>query len=360
MARLGKGIYKRSDGRYEGRYRKGRNSDGSLLYGHVYAKTAAETQVKLSAVSANLSLRITNAATISSTLRDYLTFIQSQVKLSTHSVYTRYLDKYIEPLLGSVRISKLTQANVQSFADTQINNGLSARTVQSVISFLRAGLAEHIPAQTFTVKLPKHVARETHVLSCVEQSQLEAVLRAVDPINRVGITLCLYTGIRIGELCGLKWEDIDFVTGSLHIRRTIERIKTETVSAKTQLVIQTPKSDTSVRCIPLPQFLLDLLLEHKRGNSGDYVITLNGKPLDPRTVQKRFKRILELAKLRDINFHAATRHTFATRALENGVDIKTLSEILGHSNAAFTMNFYAHSVDAHKRECMEAVATVRR
>ncbi|GHU75222.1 site-specific integrase [Clostridia bacterium] len=357
MARLGKGIYKRSDGRYEWRYHKGRKSDGSLLYGHVYAKTVTEIREKLTLAVANCELEKAQAGTVSSVLKEYLITTRNQLKSSTLSVYERYLEKHIEPLTGDLKIDKLTQTNIQSFANQKINNGLSAQTVQSVIYFLRAGLSEHLPSEAFAVKLPKDNIYEAKALSVDEQHRLEAALEASDEINRIGVTICLYKGIRIGELCSLTWSDVDFDKGSLHIRHTLERIKNNDGNSKTKLMLLPPKSETSTRSILLPKFLIDQLREHKRDFGGDYVISLNGKPVDPRAIQKRFKRLLELAELKDINFHAATRHTFATRVLENGVDIKTLSEILGHSNATFTMNFYAHSIDEHKRKCMETVAT---
>ena len=357
MARLGKGIYKRGDGRYEGRYHKGRKPDGSLLYGHVYARTASEVREKLSQVVATPEPAPTAKGTVNSVLGDYLSAERTRLKASTLAVYERYLDKYIKPNLGDMKLAKLTQANVQTLANKLLEDGLSARTVSAVLSCMKAGLNEQ--SQIFTVKLPKHVQRDAEPLSADEQKRLETALLDSDAINNVGITLCLYTGIRIGELCGLTWDDVDFDKEILHVRRTMERIKSDSGETKTTLTALAPKSETSIRSIPLPQFLLDLLDSHKRGSISEHVISLKNKPIDPRTIQKRFKKILKAAEIDDVNFHAATRHTFATRALENGVDVKTLSEVLGHSNASFTLKRYAHSVDGHKRQCMEAVAARR-
>ncbi|GHU51777.1 site-specific integrase [Clostridia bacterium] len=357
MSRLGKGIYKRSDRRYEGRYHKGRKPDGSLLYGHVYARTASEVREKLSQVVVMPEATPTAKGTVVSALCEYISTVRLRLKASTLAVYERYLDKYIKPNLGDMKLAKLTQANVQAFANKLIDDGLSARTVSAVLSFMRAGLSEQ--SQIFTVKLPKHVQRDAEPLSSDEQKRLETVLADSDAVNNVGITLCLYTGIRIGELCGLTWDDVDFVKATLRIRRTMERIKCDDGGAKTALTALAPKSETSVRSIPLPQFMLNMLTTHKGTAIGEYVISLKNKPIDPRTIQKRFKKVLKVAEIDDVNFHAATRHTFATRALESGMDVKTLSEVLGHRNAAFTLKRYAHSVDGHKRQCMEAVAARR-
>ncbi|GHV42442.1 hypothetical protein FACS189490_11400 [Clostridia bacterium] len=215
MARLGKGIYKRGDGRYMGRYHKGRKPDGSLLYGHVYAKTALEVREKLSQVVMTPEPAPTAKGTVTSVLTEYLSAERLRLKASTLAVYERYLDKYIKPNLGDMKLAKLTQTNVQTFANKLLDDGLSARTVSAVLSFMRAGLSEQ--SQIFLVKLPKHVQRDAEQLSADEQKRLETVLSDSDAVNNVGITLCLYTGIRIGELCGLTWDDVDFGKGTLHV-----------------------------------------------------------------------------------------------------------------------------------------------
>jgi integrase len=165
--------------------------------------------------------------------------------------------------------------------------------------------------------------------------------------------LCLYTGIRIGELCGLMWSDIDFERKLLCINRTIQRIRSNGEN-KTEVTFLTPKSKTSTREIPLPDFLLELLFKHRPLTNGEYVLNYKNKPIEPRTLQYRFKKILQTADVKNVGFHI-TRHTFATRALENGCDVKSLSEILGHGSATVTMNKYAHSSTEHKRGCMNAI-----
>lgn len=162
--------------------------------------------------------------------------------------------------------------------------------------------------------------------------------------------ICFYTGIRIGELCALKWENIDLKRGIISIVNTLYRVKSEKGNKQTELKISTPKSESSVRDIPLPKFLIAKLDAIDR-ESG-FLIQRNGKFIEPNIYARRYKRILEELNIPYRKFHT-TRHTFATRALEIGMDIKTLSEILGHSSPTVTLNLYSHSLPEHKKKEMD-------
>ena len=166
----------------------------------------------------------------------------------------------------------------------------------------------------------------------------------------IGILICLYTGIRIGELCALEWKNIDLKRGVISIKQTLYRIKSDKGKKKTEIVIAPPKSDTSVRDIPLPKFLTAKLKAIEHG--GGFLINRKGKFIEPTVYARRYKAILKELGIRDVKFHT-TRHTFATRALEIGMDIKTLSEILGHASPTVTLNIYAHSLPEHKAKEME-------
>ena len=153
--------------------------------------------------------------------------------------------------------------------------------------------------------------------------------------TNIAILLCLFTGLRVGELCGLKCEDIDFDSAILCVKRTVQRISK---NGKSQVIIGTPKSKTSVRTVPIPAFVLDILRSYR--SCGDfYIITGKGKSAEPRTMQNRFKSILKLCGIRNVNFHLL-RHTYATICIEKDFDPKTLSELLGHADAAITLNRY--------------------
>jgi integrase len=359
-------IYKRKDGRYEARYIKGHDENGKAIYGAVYARTYAEVKEKRDRVKVieKKPPRKEAQRTVTAEMETYLDSIHIQVKPSTLGIYRRYLENYIAPYFKNTRCDQLTVEMTQGFVDRQIENGLSAVTVQSVFSLLRNGLKSAFQGDVLAVNLPKRVSNEVEVLSVDEQKRLEAALKQSDDINHIGITLCLYTGLRIGELCGLMWTDIDFERRLLHVRRTLQRISNTDCASGTSEVSKTkvecllPKSSASRRSIPLPGFLLSLLDEHHTCTPNDgFVISRDGASVEPRNMQYRFEKLLTEANVKKVNFHV-TRHTFATRALENGFDVKTLSEILGHSSATITLKKYAHSLDEHKRRSMESLTAV--
>ena len=356
MPRRERNIYKRKDGRYEARYIEERDENGKAKYGAVYARTYVEVKAKRDQVKAKIQhteiLKLL-PHTIVSELESYLQNIQTQVKESTYCLYQRYLEKYISPHFKNILCSQMSLKIMQGFVDRFLEDGLSVVTAQSVFGFLKNGF-KYLPQDIFAVKLPKHIPQKVEVLSLEEQKRLESAAKDSDAINKISVLLCLYTGIRIGELCGLLWNDIDFERQLLRVERTVQRITKNGMTEKTKVICLTPKSATSKRSIPLPDFLIELLKEHRRNDADSYVITLNGGPIEPRTLQRRFKKLLVIANVRDVVFHVL-RHSFSARALENGFDIKTLSEILGHSSATITLSKYAHVLDEHKRRNMESL-----
>ena len=174
-----------------------------------------------------------------------------------------------------------------------------------------------------------------------------------NPTN-LGVALSLYTGVRIGELCALQWQDIDLVNCTLTVQKTIQRIQTFGGKRKTELIITEPKSTNSLRTIPIPDCIMPMVRQFS-DKPGAYVLSGNNKPVEPRTMQNRFKRILDNANLPSINYHSQ-RHAFATGALEIGFDIKTLAEILGHSSIEVTLSRYIHSSMDRKRACMNLLS----
>ncbi|MGN0575017.1 MAG: site-specific integrase, partial [Ruminococcus sp.] len=165
--------------------------------------------------------------------------------------------------------------------------------------------------------------------------------------------LSLFMGLRIGELCGLKWEDVNFQHKTLHIRRTIQRISSANSSRKTKVVISTPKSDTSFRDIAIPDFLMEYF-EMFRNEANFFILSGADKPVEPRTMQYRYKKILRSAEIEVHNYHKL-RHTFATNCAEKGFDVKTLSVILGHSSVNLTLNRYVHPDYTHERRLMNSM-----
>lgn len=363
MGRRGENIYKRKDGRYEGRYIKEYDATGKARYGAVYAKTYADAKEKLIAAKSKKAepVQQKKRLTVANWFDSYLSAIRIAVKPGTYAVYARYIKNHIAPILGGVLLAELSAQRLQSFAETLTNRGLAPRTVHAVFRFLGEGLREaarqgYCTAVCSKVHLPQIISQNMRVFSLEEQRALERAARR-EGGNQIGVFLCLYTGLRLGEVCGLMWEDIDFQQGTLCVQRTLQRIAAAEGQSKTKLAFLPPKSNASRRTIPLPAFVLEQLKEYRAtcGKNSVYVLHNRGKTVDPRTYQYQFQRLLKKAGIAPANFHAL-RHTFATRALEKGFDVKTLSELLGHRSAAVTLERYAHSLNEHKRSRMELLS----
>ena len=362
MARRQRNIYKRNDGRYEARFIKYRDENGKAVYGSVYAKTYGEVKDRLE--TAKLTIAVSSHAALPNAHKrivrvaeEYLETHKILIKTSTYWVYHGYIKNHIRPYFENMCCNKLNQKQMQTFVANKLESGLSVALTQSVFTFMKKALANTVDANVFQVSFPKNSKPQIDVLTVDEQKRLEAVAKATDNINKVGIILCLYTGIRVGELCGLMWNDIDFDGRQLYIRRTMQRIKCNDTTTKTKIMYQLPKSKSSQRAIPLPEFLLNILKEYRNDSVGEYILMKNGRAIEPRVMQYRFQQLLKLAKIRPRSFHI-TRHCMAVRALETGFDIKTLSEILGHSSPVVTLKRYAHVLDEHKRRSMDSLVAV--
>ena len=207
--------------------------------------------------------------------------------------------------------------------------------------------------------MPHYIPLEAKYLSQADHTKIER--EASKSREGIAVLLSLYAGLRIGEICALKWDDIDFEEGFITISRTRQRVKTESkdTRSKTVVIESDTKTHSSRRTIPLLGFLAVTLSEHKREVGGDYVITSNGEAVEPRTIQYRFGVLLKKAKVRPVNFHVL-RHTFATQCLESGMDVVTLSGIMGHASSKMTLDRYGHSRMEHKREAMRLFDGMRR
>ena len=358
MPRRGENIYKRRDGRWEGRYIYEYDSSGKAKYKYVYARTYSDVRVKMINRSTNYK-----PGSINTTIPDWISWYISskrlKLKISTIKIYERYSVGYIIPFFGETSLKKLNRDILQAFVNSM--SGLAPSTIRSVFSFIKAALKAanklgYIPPVWTDIELPKPKKNEVEVFTKDEQRLIEAALDVKGSPNDIGILLCLYTGLRIGEVCGLKWEDIDFISKRLIINRTVQRI---TIEGKSILYELSPKSESSHRKIPLPSFLIRMLKDIKSVSSSPYVLSTCSHMMDPRTYQYRYKVILENAGVKYLNFHTL-RHTFSVRALESGFDLKTLSEILGHADAGITLKTYAHSLDEHKRISMERLGDLKR
>ena len=371
MPRTGQNIYKRKDGRWEGRYHKGRGSDGKIAYGSVYGRTCADVKRKLSLRRADeplppptASAAGNNNTTFPDVARQWLSVISLKVKPSTYAGYVKSLDLHILPQLGQRKMHHLTAADVSRFAKDKLESGradgkggLSVKTVRDMLSIIKAivdfACNENILCSGFLIPYPMQRQRTMRVLSRQEQAALEKVLQHTPDIHKLGILLCLYTGLRVGEVCALRWQDISPDFTKLSVRQTLQRIQnTSDDGSKTTIHIDTPKSRCSQRDIPIPRFLLPYLRRFAHSNHAFFLGTADAEFTEPRTMQNHFARCVKAAGIAAANFHA-TRHTFATRCIEAGVDAKSLSEMLGHASVNITLNRYVHSSSEQKRLGMD-------
>lgn len=357
MSRRGENIYKRKDGRWEGRYIESYSADGKAKYRSVYARTYGEVRAKLQRRAAP-EKKLSPGISVSDWTAYYLREHRSKIKLSTAKVYDRYLSRYITPFFKNTALSRTSRELLQAFVNSL--SYLSASTVKGIFALLREALKlaykqNYISSVWLGIELPKSGKYNAKAFTTQEQALIENALDISSDPNDIGVLLCLYTGLRIGEACGLKWDDIDLAGQTLTVNRTVQRM---TVDGSSVLKELAPKSESSRRSIPLPSFLAKQLCELKSRSDSPYVLSTNGHAMDPRNFQYRYKKILRRAGVGYANAHTL-RHTFSVRALEAGFDIKTLSEILGHADASVTMKTYAHSLDEHKRTSMELLGSFR-
>ena len=285
-------------------------------------------------------------------------YIKPSVKVRTYERYALIIDKHISTDVGKCEISELSALVLQNFitkllesGNCKTGNGLSANSVNAIISVLQSSLqTAHLigVANEYTankIKRPKLIERPVECFSLKEQKQIEQAVLNSKKDKLFGILLCLYSGLRIGELIALRWSDIDFTKGLLTVSKSCH-------DSKNGLIIDEPKTATSRRVIPLPKQLLPILKSIKKKSDSPFMVSANGKPVSVRSYQRSFELLLKRLNIPHKGFHHSLRHTFATRALECGMDVKTLSEILGHKNPTVTLNRYAHSLIEHKADMM--------
>ncbi len=380
-------ITKRSDGRYMARYTA--NGKRHCIYGETHSEVREKLNQKLVEIARGEFIEPTKE-TVGKWMNEWLvTYALPSVKQSTYISYESYIRLHINPELGDIKLTALTLEQVQrffnkKFAGEKGKKGLSPKSLKNIFNMFHEAINQAIVNQKMIrnpllgVKLPKQQQAERRVLSADEQESLQTVTRMAEELPAYGIIFALSTGVRLGELVALQWKDVNFNNHSIRVRRTAGRLKkvdengqlvekSEGTTA-TEIVIRTPKSLTSARIIPIfPELWADLMEYREKQNAvkdalgsdyhdGDYIFsTVDGRLYDPRTFEDLFKRKVALAKIEETNFHAL-RHTFATRALEAGMDIKVLSSILGHAQASTTLNLYGHALPDHKKVSMEKMS----
>ena len=374
MARKGENIYKRKDGRWEGRYISSYDGNGKAKYKYLYARTYSEVRTKL-VKAKNENISITESRTDKEKyelwIAEWLRIKRNYVKESTYIRYRNTIENHIKPQLGKYPINRISSTLLENFVSEKLQNGrldgkggLSPKTMTDIVIIIKeslkyaqsSGITIICNFDRISLKKPN---KEMRVLSVSEQQRLLEVLFDGFDRYKLGVFLCMYTGIRIGELCALKWKNISLSERTLKIEQTMQRLQNEDMNAsyKTKILVTEPKSDAALRIIPLPDFVIEAVKPFV-SSPDTYLLSGDCKSIvEPRIMQNKFKKYLKEAQVVDTNFHTL-RHTFATRCIESGFDAKTLSEILGHSSVKITLDRYVHSSMQLKRSNMEKLSLV--
>lgn len=279
------------------------------------------------------------------------------VKKSTISSYLLLLENHLLPEFGNQ--NTITEDEAQAFVFKKLESGLSKKTIKDMLIVLRMVLkfgAKHkwLNYQPFDIQFPtERKQQQLEVLSKAQQKTIMQYIKNNFTFRNLGVYLCLSTGMRIGEVCALTWEDIDIANGVIHINKTIQRIyNIDEHTRKTELIIDTPKTKNSHREIPISSDLLKLVKPFKNiVNSSFYVLTNEATPTEPRTYRNYYNNLMEEIGMPKLKFHGL-RHSFATRCIESNCDYKTVSVLLGHANISTTLNLYVHPNFEQKKKAI--------
>ncbi len=372
MARRGDHIRKRADGRWEGRYRIQKN-DGSYKYVSIYGKSYHEVKERLIlfqaghfTVGGNKKTRLeTNsqkdAISFCYLMEEWLGHVERTRKYSTYIKYLNIYSNHIKEYFSSASLLDLSNHYVRdNLFSADSGEYISSNTKHNILSVINQTLKyaheyHGYPLIKLNNEVEKESNRPVEIMNHTEQAKLISYLYSNLDISKTGILICLYTGLRLGEICSLKWDDIDLDQMLIHVNRTVQRIAVENENTKTKLMMTSPKSIYSIREIPISTPLRQLLLTVKK--EGQEYLLCGTRPMEPRTYENHFKKYLKASSIKNYNFHVI-RHTFATNCIDNGMDVKSLSEILGHSDVQITLGCYVHPTLDTKRRYLDALSCI--
>ena len=356
LARRGINIHKRKDGRWEGRYKNGYREDGSTKYSSVYASSYTECKQKLFHRQNDveyLSGTMNSNKRFCAFLDEWMYANRIRIKGATEAKYTRLIETHISPALGGLKPDQLNAGVINRFLDDKVRAGglqnqkpLSASYVRTMAVIIEAALRyAALEGWCAPLKAPIHkpviLKKEIAVLDKHTVAILTEHLTAdVSPISR-GILLALYGGLRIGEVCALQWRDVDFSSNVIHVRHTVARVPSPRSEQKTQMILDRPKTASSLRDVPMPSFLRDFLWVTYQNQSSAFVASDSNTFVSTRTFDYQYRRWLKRHNFCVFGFHTL-RHTYATYCAETGMDAKTLSLLLGHASSAISLNLYVH------------------
>lgn len=292
---------------------------------------------------------------------DFLIFKKRQIKQSTYYNYTYKIQKYLLPAFENLSLEEILEYDFNRFSEllletTQISNKFLKDILLVLKSILKFAEKKYdVKMKLDLINLPRVRTHSLKVFSESDKRKIKAYCMNSENTKDIGIALCLYTGMRIGEICALKWEDIDLNKRIIYVRHTLQRIYID--KKNTKIIIDAPKSEKSIRNIPMSNMIYTKLKSMRENFSkDDFFLTGDSKSfMEPRGYQYTFKKMLKECKIAERNFHCL-RHTFATDCISVGMDVKSLSEILGHSDVSITLNRYVHSSDKIKKRYLEKLA----
>lgn len=280
------------------------------------------------------------------------------VKKSSYAAYMLLIENHLLPDFGKRYV--IEEVDVQAFVLMKLEQGLSQKTIKDMLIVLKMILKfgdknKWIEHKQFDIQYPTE--RENHQLEVLSRTNQKKIMNYIDDnftFRNLGVYICLSSGMRIGEICALTWDDVDVNMGVISVKRTIQRIYTvEDGVRKTELVLDTPKTKNSIRDIPISRDLLRILKPIKKVvNNSFFVLTNESKPTEPRTYRSYYENFMKDLGIPKMKFHGL-RHSFATRCIESQCDYKTVSVLLGHSNISTTLNLYVHPNMEQKKKAIE-------
>ena len=283
---------------------------------------------------------------------------KNYVKKSTFSAYVLLIENHLLPSFGNQY--EIQEADVQAFVLQKLEAGLSQKTIKDILIVLKMVLKfgaknKWIAHEPFEIQYPTiRESQHIEVLSRTHQKKIMNYIQEHFTFRNLGVLICLSSGMRIGEICALTWEDMDTDNGVISVNRTIQRIYViEEGTRKTELMLDSPKTKNSIREIPMNRDLIRLIKPIKKiVNPSFFVLTNDAKPTEPRTYRSFYKNLMRYLEIPEIKFHGL-RHSFATRCIESNCDYKTVSVLLGHSNISTTLNLYVHPNMEQKKKAIE-------
>lgn len=363
MARKGENIFLRKDGRWEARYVKSYDINNKIVYGYVYGKTYSIAKKKRNEMLLTLNTKQIERKdkiqknSFINLCNSWLLQKRLGVKQSSYSRYVDIVNNHLIPYFGDIEKDKINNDLASNFIISKIKLGLSNKTIKDIVVVLKQ--ITKYGNINITINSPKVIPKAVKIMGIEDQVKLESYIKNNFDNIELGIFIALYMGLRIGEVCGLKWKNVDIENQVIYVYHTVSRVKNmdENSRYKTKVIIDEPKTINAKRTIPIPPTIIPFFkaIKNKNSNEENFILTNSKKLIEPRCYYNKYKKILKKLEIAGFNFHAL-RHTFATRCIELGFDPKTLMEILGHSDIKITLAFYVHPTDNLKVKSMEKLS----